>query len=128
MNRYVKGARGERELIGMFMNSGYSVMRSAGSGVNSVSPDIISYKNGKGFAFECKTWDRTSLSIDVDKFALLLEWERNTAMETFIAWRVKREGWFFLKLSELEQNEMSYTVTMRKAREINRRFDSIVMV
>ena len=52
MNRYSKGARGERELLGRFHELGYSVMRSAGYGVNSISPDIVAIKKGRGFAFE----------------------------------------------------------------------------
>jgi Holliday junction resolvase len=53
MNRYVKGARGERELLAKFADLGYSVVRSAGSGVNSISPDIIAIKDGRVYAFEC---------------------------------------------------------------------------
>jgi Holliday junction resolvase - archaeal type len=111
----------------MFLQNGYSVMRSAGSGVNSISPDIISYKNGKGFAFECKAWDRGSLSIDIEKFECLMRWKENTSMETFIAWRVKRGGWFFVRLEEMERKEMNYTVTMKSAVELNRRFETIVL-
>lgn len=127
MNRYVKGASAERELIGMFLERGYSVMRSAGSGVNSVSPDIISYKNGKGFAFECKAWDKGSLSIDIEKFECLMRWKENTSMETFIAWKVRRSGWFFVRLEEMGRNEMSYTVTKKNAIALNRRFDTILL-
>lgn len=126
MNRYVKGARGERELMDIFHKSGYSVMRSAGSGVNSISPDIISYKAGRGLAFECKAWSKSSLSIEKEKFDVLKFWESNTSMETFIAWRMNNKGWFFIKLDEMSEGNKSYTVTMKRAMMINRRISSII--
>ncbi|MCL5007652.1 MAG: Holliday junction resolvase Hjc [Candidatus Marsarchaeota archaeon] len=126
MNRYVKGARGERELMDIFYKNGYSVMRSAGSGVNSISPDIISYKGGRGLAFECKAWAKSSLSIDVEKFDVLKGWESNTSMETFIAWKMNNKGWFFIKLDEMSKASKSYTVTRRRAMLINRRIGAII--
>ncbi|MEM3775449.1 MAG: hypothetical protein QXZ35_02235, partial [Candidatus Micrarchaeaceae archaeon] len=61
MSRYEKGARGERELLEKFRSAGYSVIRSAGSGVNSISPDILVVKKNSGMAFECKAWDKNGL-------------------------------------------------------------------
>ncbi|MGC8538803.1 MAG: Holliday junction resolvase Hjc [Candidatus Micrarchaeia archaeon] len=126
MNRYTKGARGERELLNKFHELGYSVVRSAGSGVNSISPDIIAIKNGKGYSFECKAWDKGRIGIEIEKFEMLKEWERNTAMQTFIAWRMSGKGWFFMKLDELVKGDKDYSITMRRALEINRVLDSIV--
>src|SRR5271157_1720812 len=80
MLRYCKGARCERELLNKLYGMSYSVIRSAGSGVNSISPDIVAIKNGKGLAFECKAWERSSLSIEAEKYDALLEWERNSGM------------------------------------------------
>lgn len=126
MNRYIKGARSERELVDMFFSRGYSVMRSAGSGVNSISPDLISYKRGMGMAFECKAWANGSLKIEPDKFEILRRWMNNTNMETYIAWRMSRIGWFFIKLEEMSKKGKNYTVTKKIAIKINRRFESIV--
>ncbi len=126
MTRYEKGARGERELLNEFYVRKYSVMRSAGSGVNSVSPDIIALKGGKGFAFECKAWDNTSLSIEPDKYEVLMEWEKNTGMETFIAWRMNGKGWFFMRLNELKKTEKNYTVTRNTAMQISRTLKEIL--
>jgi Holliday junction resolvase len=126
VTRYTKGARGERELLNEFYMRKYSVMRSAGSGVNSISPDIIALKGGKGFAFECKAWDNTSLSIEPDKYEVLREWEKNTGLDTFIAWRMNGKGWFFIRLSELKLAEKNYTVTRKTAMEISRTLDTIL--
>ncbi len=126
MSKYVKGARSEQELVYLFFRQGYSVMRSAGSGVNSISPDLISYKKGRGMAFECKAWANSSLNIKPDKFEILRRWEDNTGMETFIAWRMDKIGWFFVRLNEMSRKGRNYTVTKKNAMKINRRFESLL--
>lgn len=123
MQRYNKGARGERELLLYLHDRGYSVIRSAGSGVNSLSPDILAFREGRGFAFECKAWNRGSVAIELEKMQALLDWESNTRMETFIAWRMNGEGWFFMKLGELNKATANYTVTKGNAVKINRRVE-----
>jgi Holliday junction resolvase len=126
VHRYIKGARSERELLNTFHSRGYSVIRSAGSGVNALGPDIIALKNGNAICIECKAWDRGSLSLDYDQFEKLLEWESNTSFPTYVAWRMNNKGWFFVKLSEFTKNEKSYTVTMKRTVEINRVLESVV--
>ncbi len=122
--RYSKGARSERELLLRLYGINYSVMRAAGSGVNSLSPDIIAIKEGRGFAFECKAW-ATNLLIEPERLDSLQVWEKNTGMQTFIAWKINNKGWFFIKLNELLKNGKNYTMTKSRAFEINRRFEEI---
>lgn len=126
MQRYIKGARSERELLGKFHEQGYSVLRSAGSGVSSLGPDIIAIKDGVCLSFECKAWDRGSLSLDPESFDKLLRWERNTASHTFVAWRIRKMGWLFIKTGEFSKAERNYNVTMRRAMEINRGIDQVL--
>ena len=126
MKRYSKGARGERELLNFLYSKGYSVMRAAGSGVNSLGPDIIAFKEGTGLAFECKAWNKTSISIEVEKIEKLRQWESNTRMHTFIAWRMNGSGWFFISLDEMNRTTEYYTVTRRNALSINRKVDDIL--
>ncbi|MCX6776693.1 MAG: Holliday junction resolvase Hjc [Candidatus Micrarchaeota archaeon] len=126
MLRYAKGARGERELIALFSEKGFSVIRAAGSGVNSLSPDLLVFRKGVQYAFECKAWDSGSVAIEREKFKSLKEWEENTGITTFIAWRISRIGWKFIYLSELEENPKSYTVTMTKALAIDRSLDRLL--
>ena len=127
MTRYTKGARSERELLSILHDNGYSVVRSAGSGVNSISPDLVAVKKGRGLAFECKAWDSTSLSIDPDKYRSLEEWRDNAGMDTYIAWRMNGEGWFFMRLDEMTRTEKNYTITMKIAKRINRKLDMIMV-
>jgi len=126
MYRYKKGARNERELIHLFEERGYSVVRSAGSGVNAVSPDILVFRRGKQYAIECKAWDSDRVAIDHEKYNALLSWEENTGITTLLAWKMPYEGWYFAYLSELEKNEKSYSITKKRMTEINRRFDELV--
>ena len=125
MNRYVKGARGERELLGKFHELGYSVIRSAGSGVNSISPDILVMKNGRGFVLECKAWDSSSIAIEHEKYEELKRWEANTTLPTFMAWRMSNIGWFFIRLQEMHRNEKSWSVTKKEAIRIGRVFENL---
>ncbi len=126
MLRYAKGARGERELINIFHENGFSVIRAAGSGVSSLCPDMLVFRKGLQYAFECKAWNSGSLSIEKEKFKALKEWEDNTGITTFIAWRMNRVGWRFIYLSELEENPRSYTVTRSRALAIGRVLDKLL--
>ena len=76
MTRYQKGAGAERELIHVFSDKGYSVIRAAGSGVARTSPpDILVLKHGRQFALECKAWNSGRIAIPHDKYQALKNWE-----------------------------------------------------
>ncbi len=126
MRRYVKGARSERELLNSLYGMGYSVIRSAGSGVNSLGPDVLAIKDRVCISFECKAWDRTSLSIDEEQYSKLAVWEKNTAFPTYVAWRMNGKGWHFIKLGEFKKGKKNYNVTMKRAFEINRGIDDVL--
>ena len=100
-------------------------MRAAGSGVNSLSPDIIAIKEDKLYAFECKAWN-SNLLIEPERFESLKKWEKNTRMQVFIAWRINNKGWFFIKLEELSKNGRNYTLTKNQVFAINRKFESVI--
>lgn len=123
---YSKGSRYERELIDIFQKKGYSVIRSAGSGVGTPSPDILLFKRSKQYGLECKAWNKTSLSLQKPKIAEMRTWQDNTGMTTMIAWRVSRDGWYFIYLDELAEMGKSFTVTLKKAKEINRRIEVLL--
>ncbi|MGC8568071.1 MAG: Holliday junction resolvase Hjc [Candidatus Micrarchaeia archaeon] len=126
MYMYSKGARSERELIGIFAGKAFSVMRAAGSGVNSISPDIVAFKDGKGFLFECKAWSKGSLSINQEHMSVLRKWEKDTNMHAYIAWRIKGKGWFFIKLDELSKSEKNFTITMKTTFQIGRDINALL--
>jgi Holliday junction resolvase len=123
---YAKGARTERELIRLFSEMGFSVIRAAGSGVNSLSPDLLVFRKGVQYAFECKAWGSGSLCIENDKFLGLERWGENTGITTMIAWRINRVGWRFMHLAELDEREKNHTVTLKKALAINRTLEDLL--
>ncbi|MGC8669531.1 MAG: Holliday junction resolvase Hjc [Candidatus Micrarchaeia archaeon] len=123
MLRYSKGARSERELLNHFHNLNYSVARAAGSGVNSLSPDIIAAKNGKSFVFECKAWDKGSISIPNEKIESLLSWEKDGNMMALIAWRMNNSGWFFISPKDMKKTEKNHTITKDAIKEKGFRLD-----
>ena len=126
MYTYRKGARNERELIHLFEAKGYSIVRSAGSGVNATSPDILVFRKGKQYAIECKAWNGDRIAIDHEKFAALEFWQENTGITTLMAWKMPYEGWYFAYLPELDRNEKSYSITKKKMTSINRRMEELL--
>ena len=123
MTTYQKGSRAERELIQHFSNNGYSVIRAAGSGVSSLSPDLLIFKQGAQYAIESKAHEKTSLQIDKDQFQGLKKWEENTGITSLIAWRRNRIGWRFVPFHLFEENEKSYSLSWEKAEMIGKKLD-----
>ncbi len=126
MTRYDKGARSERELLNILDQKGYSVLRSAGSGVNALSPDLIAIRKGKGMIIECKAWEKGSLSLAPEQFGKILEWEARTEFPTFVAWRMNGMGWFFIKPAEFKRGRSNYNITRKKAIELNRKLQDVL--
>ena len=125
MTTYQKGSRAERELIAHFSNNGFSVIRAAGSGVNSLCPDILVFKHGVQYAIESKAWERKHLNIDKDQFLNLKKWEDNTGITSYIGWRRDRKPWVFIPLSIFQENEKSFAVSWERAESIGRKLEEL---
>ncbi|MDD5317161.1 MAG: Holliday junction resolvase Hjc [Candidatus ainarchaeum sp.] len=126
MANYVKGARSERELIRLFSEKGYSVIRAAGSGVAGGCPDLLAFRRGAQYAFECKAWNAERVAIDRRHYLALRAWEENTGITTMVAWKIDRIGWHFIYLSELEENPGSHSLSRKRAVEMGRKIDSVL--
>jgi len=122
---YKKGARAEHELIDHFDSLGYSVIRAAGSGVSSLSPDILVFKRGVQYAIEAKAWEKENLNIDRDQFVGLKRWEENTGITAYIGWRRNREPWYFLSLSVFDENEKTFGISWKKALLIGKKLEEL---
>lgn len=71
MNRYVKGANFEREIVSTFWMHGWAAVRAAGSGGCSYPvPDVVALKDGRIVAVECKTTTKDHLSLKSDVLKL----------------------------------------------------------
>jgi len=123
---YKKGARAERELIHFFSSHGFEVIRAAGSGVNSLSPDLLAFRQGKQYAIECKAWESGSLSFPKEKAAEMKKWEETTGITYLIGWRVNREGWLLFPVHLLEEQEKTFTITLARARLAGRKPEELI--
>jgi Holliday junction resolvase len=126
MTRYQKGASAERELLNTLYERGYSVIRAAGSGVNALGPDLVVLKKNTAIAFECKSGYESGLSIEEAQYEKLTEWQARSSFPIYVAWRINREGWFFILPSELRKTENHRVLTRKEARAINRVLDSVL--
>lgn len=117
-NHYRKGANAERELMQILYAKGFALLRAAGSGVNPLDcPDVIALKDGRILAFECKAWNATSLALSKEQFEGDVEWCKRAGAEFWIAWRMPREDWLFLKPQDFRFSGKNYLTTQTEARE-----------
>ncbi len=123
---YIKVARAERELINFFSENNFSVIRAAGSGVSSLSPDLLAFRRGKQYAFESKAWEKEYLHIKKDQFIGLKEWEENTGITSYVAWRRSREPWYFIPLSVFKENKGSFAISWKDAQLIGRKLSDLL--
>lgn len=126
MLTYRKGSRAERELIAYFSENGYSVIRAAGSGVSSLSPDLLLFKRGNQYAIEAKAHETENLGLDREQFMGLKKWEDNTGITTYVGWRRNREDWLFIPLSVFKENEKTYTIKWENAKGIGRKKEELL--
>ncbi len=126
MTRYQKGAAAERELLNTLYEKGYSVIRAAGSGVNALGPDIVVLKGQKAIAFECKSGYEGGLSIMEEQYQKIVEWQTRSVFPIYVAWRINREGWFFILPDEMRKTENRRVLTQREARKINRLLEAVL--
>ena len=120
---YIKGARAERELIDYFDQHGFCVIRAAGSGGNSLSPDILIFKKGMQYAIEAKAWEKENLNLNKDQFSNMQRWEEVSGITSLIAWKRNRKPWVFLGLGLFDENEKSFAISWEKAEMIGKKLE-----
>lgn len=122
-----KGANAERELMRLFFEVGFSVVRIAGSGVSPLpAPDIIALKNGRIIAVECKARKAKNLAIDVRQMHDLIEWANTAGGEAFVGWKVPRKGWFFLKPGQLHNTGKFFTISLKDAETCGKTLEAVI--
>ncbi|HIH23004.1 TPA: hypothetical protein HA238_04705 [Candidatus Micrarchaeota archaeon] len=126
MTTYQKGSRAERELIEYFSSNGFSVIRAAGSGVSSLSPDLLLFRRGLQYAIEAKAWEKGNLNIPRDQFLGLKAWEENTGITALVGWRRNREPWYFIPLSLFEENPKSFAINWKTAQEMGKKVEELL--
>jgi len=100
---YAKGYRNEWQLTHEFAKRGFMAVRTPRSGrIGLPSPDIIALKNGKIFVIEAKAREE-AFKIEAEQLNELKQWQQNGAA-AYIAWKISRKGWKFLKLDDVIKN------------------------
>src|SRR5271157_1088217 len=117
---YRKGSRAERELIDYFSTNGFCVIRAAGSGVNSLSPDILVFKRGMQLGIEAKAWEKENLNIKREQFVNLKQWEEISGITCYVGWRRNREPWYFIPLAVFKESEKSFGINWENAQSIGK--------
>lgn len=121
-----KGANAERELMRLFFEKGFSVVRIAGSGTSPLpAPDIIAIKKGRIVAVECKARKAKNLAISSAQMSEFLDWAEKAGSEALVGWKVPRKGWFFLKPGQLKSTGKFFTVSQRHAIENGVSFEEV---
>ncbi len=123
MRTYQKGSRAEHELIDYFYSKGYCVIRAAGSGVNSLSPDILVFRRGFQYGIEAKAHETECLGIQREQFENLKKWEDISGITCIIGWRRSREPWYFIPLSVFKENPKSFSVNWGQAQAIGKKLE-----
>src|SRR3989344_8101552 len=114
-----KGTRAERELLHMFYDNVFGVLRTACSGSITIpSCDLLVGKNGKVLAIECK-FIKENIYIKKDRIKELIDFSKKFGAEPLFGVKVMNKGWFFLNLDKLEKSKgnnyvISYNLAKRK--------------
>jgi Holliday junction resolvase len=125
MLTYRKGSRAERELIDHFSANGFCVIRAAGSGVNSLSPDILVFRRGMQFGIEAKAHETQNLGIGREQFLNLRRWEEVSGINCYIGWRRNREPWYFIPLPLFRENGKTFSINWGNASGLGKRLEEL---
>lgn len=100
------GVKAERDLVHMFWDAGFAVLRAPASGGGTMlpRPDLIagSVKKNKFFALEIKTARKDTIYINEDQINDLLEFASRLGYQAILGVKFKnrRKGYRFLKVPD----------------------------
>lgn len=115
---YAKGYRAEHEMLHMLHGKGYAVLRAPHSGsIGLASPDIVAIKNGKVIVLECKS-RAGAFTVPSEQLAELTEWEGRAGADAYVAWKISRKGWHFLKLKDVIENKGNIGIRFLEGRAL----------
>jgi len=122
-----KGANAERELMRLFFEAGFSVVRIAGSGTSPLpAPDIVALKKGRIIAVECKARKAKNLAIVPEQMSELQEWAKKAGAEAFVGWKVPRKGWLFLKPKQFHATGKFFLISLKDAEKKGKSLQQVI--
>ena len=126
MSRKSKGIGAERELVHMFMDSGWAALRVAGSGVLS-GPDVMASNAIRRLVIECKTTKDGNKYLTLRQIDELRDLAEKFGGEPWVAVKYKKTGWFFLSLEDLNKTPLGYSVDSELARRKGLLFSELIV-
>ena len=122
-----KGANAERELMRLFFQAGFSVVRIAGSGTSPLpAPDIIAIRKGRIIAVECKARKASHLAIALEQVKELRDWASRAGSESLVGWKIPRKGWFFLKPGQFNKTEKFFIISQKNAMKRGKSLEEVI--
>jgi Holliday junction resolvase len=112
-----KGSKGERELVKLFNESGWSCVRIAGSGSSRYpSPDILAGNAIRRVAIECKVTKDKKKYFSNSEIKQLEEFSQKFGAESWVGVQFASEPWYFLMLEDLQDSGGSWSITLEIAK------------
>ena len=117
INRKAKGTKGERELVKVFNEAGWSCIRVAGSGSSRYpSPDILAGNAIRRVAIECKVTADLKKYLTEEEVEQLNVFSRRFGAEAWVGVHFQGEPWYFLLLEDLENTGSLRAVSLEQAK------------
>ena len=120
-----KGSKAERELFEIFVEHGYRAVRVAGSGtMENADCDLIAGKRGnRKYAIEAKSSKTPNKYITKEQISKFTIFSDIFGLVPVVALRFNREGWFFIKPSQLRDCGKNWCISLEEARTKAKRFE-----
>lgn len=113
-----KGSKGERELVKVFNEAGWSCVRVAGSGSSSYpAPDILAANAVRRLAIECKVTKENKKYFQNSEIAQLQEFSRKFGAESWVGVKFPDQSWYFLMLEDLKNTGKCWLVSLESAKK-----------
>ena len=104
MKTYRKGYIAENQLVHILYDRGWAVLRAPRSGRISIpSPDIVAMKRGRILIIEVKSRN-AGFQMRKEQIDEMEEYITRSGGEGYVAIKIPRVGWKFLKFSDVADN------------------------
>lgn len=116
-NSKAKGSKGERELIKIFNEAGWSAIRAAGSGSSRYpSPDILAANARRRLAIECKVTKEQKKYFLNEEIEQLQVFSQKFGAESWVGVKFPDEPWYFLMLEDLKDTGKCWALSLELAK------------
>lgn len=111
-----KGSKGERELVKIFNETGWSCVRVAGSGSSRYpAPDLLAANAIRRVAIECKVTKENKKYLLNEEIAQLQEFSRRFGAEAWVGVKFASQPWYFLMLEDLKDTGKCWLASLELA-------------